>query len=128
MHKGLKRRYPHFLLSALVTLGVIYLTLMPRPFGQLHVPMFAGADKVVHFLMFFAVAVSYYFDIVHKKAIADKPRLLGWIFLFATVFGGAIELAQSGMGLGRSGDWFDLFADAAGAFYGCVVAWLVIKK
>ncbi len=128
MPNEVKKKHTQFLLSALVTLGVVYLTLMPRPLGSMHVPMFVGADKVVHFLMFLALAVSYYRDIVRAKTIADKPRLLGWIFLLCTAFGGLIELAQWGMHMGRSGDWFDLIADAGGAFYGCVVAWLVIKK
>ena len=128
MLNEVKKKYPHFLLSGLVTLGVFYFTLMPRPLCGLRVPLFVGADKVIHFIMFFAVAASYYFDIVRKKAVSDKPRLLGWIFVLSTVFGGLIELAQNGMNMGRSGDWFDLIADAGGALYGCVVAWLLIKK
>ena len=104
MLNEVKKKYPHFLLSGLVTLGVLYFTLMPRPLGGLRVPLFVGADKVIHFIM------------------------LGWIFVLSTVFGGLIELAQSGMNMGRSGDWFDLIADAGGALYGCVVAWLLIKK
>lgn len=45
-------RIPRFLTSAVVTAGVLYLTLAPRPFGSVRIPLFEGADKVVHFMMF----------------------------------------------------------------------------
>ena len=127
MSNNIFYRIPRYLLSVVVTAGVLWLTLAPRPFGSVHVPMFEGADKVVHFLMFFAMAVAYYFDIIRGGKISDCPRLAGWIFVALTAVGGLIEIAQMLMAQGRSGDWFDLFADAAGALYGCLMAWLLIK-
>ncbi len=121
-------RIPRFLTSAVVTAGVLYLTLAPRPFGSVRIPLFEGADKVVHFMMFFAMAFAYHFDFRSGKKPVDEARLMGWIFVSLSAFGGLIELAQWKMRMGRSGDWYDLLADIAGAVYGIILAWLISSK
>ena len=121
-------KIPRFLSSAVVTAGVLYLTLAPRPLGGIRIPMFEGADKVVHFLMFFAMAVAYHYDYRKRPKATDEARLLGWLFVLLSALGGFIELAQWKMAMGRSGDWFDLLADVMGAFYGLLMAWLLTKK
>lgn len=121
-------RIPRFLTSAVVTAGVLYLTLAPRPFGSVRIPLFEGADKVVHFMMFFAMAFAYHFDFRRGKKPVDEARLMGWIFVSLSAFGGLIELAQWKMRMWRSGDWYDLLADIAGAVYGIILAWLISAK
>lgn len=121
-------RIPRFLTSAVVTAGVLYLTLAPRPFGSVRIPLFEGADKVVHFMMFFAMAFAYHFDFRRGKKPVDEARLMDWIFVSLSAFGGLIELAQWKMRMGRSGDWYDLLADIAGAVYGIILAWLISAK
>ena len=121
-------KIPRFLTSAVVTAGVLYLTLAPRPFGSVRIPLFEGADKVVHFMMFFAMAFAYHFDFRRGKKPVDEARLMGWIFVSLSAFGGLIELAQWKMRMGRSGDWYDLLADIAGAVYGIILAWLSSAK
>ena len=121
-------RIPRFLTSAVVTAGVLYLTLAPRPFGSVRIPLFEGADKVVHFMMFFAMAFAYHFDFRRGKKPVDEARLMGWIFVSLSAFGGLIELAQWKMRMGRSGDWYDLLADIAGAVYGIILAWVISAK
>lgn len=121
-------RIPRFLTSAVVTAVVLYLTLAPRPFGSVRIPLFEGADKVVHFMMFFAMAFAYHFDFRRGKKPIDEARLMGWIFVSLSAFGGLIELAQWKMRMGRSGDWYDLLADIAGAVYGIILVWLISAK
>lgn len=121
-------RIPRFLTSAVVTAGVLYMTLAPRPFGSVRIPLFEGADNVVHFMMFFAMAFAYHFDFRRGKKPVDEARLMGWIFVSLSAFGGLIELAQWKMRMGRSGDWYDLLADIAGAVYGIILAWLISAK
>lgn len=121
-------RIPRFLTSAVVTAGVLYLTLAPRPFGSVRIPLFEGADKVVHFMMFLAMAFAYHFDFRRGKKPVDEARLMVWIFVSLSAFGGLIELAQWKMRMGRSGDWYDLLADIAGAVYGIILAWLISAK
>ena len=110
-------RIPRFLTSAVVTAGVLYLTLAPRPFGSVRIPLFEGADKVVHFMMFFAMAFAYHFDFRRGKKPVDEARLMGWIFVSLSAFGGLIELAQ-----------WKMLADIAGAVYGIILAWLISAK
>ena len=69
-------RIPRFLTSAVVTAGVLYLTLAPRPFGSVRIPLFEGADKVVHFMMFFAMAFAYHFDFRRGKKPVDEAQML----------------------------------------------------
>lgn len=121
-------RIPRFLTSAVVTAGVLYLTLAPRPFGSVRIPLFEGADKVVHFMMFLSMAFAYHFDFRRGKKPVDEARLMGWIFVSLSAFGGLIELVQWKMRMGRSGDWYDLLADIAGAVYGIILAWLISAK
>lgn len=121
-------KIPRFLTSAVVTAGVLYLTLAPRPFGSVRIPLFEGADKVMHFMMFLAMAFAYHFDFRRGKKPVDEARLMGWIFVSLSAFGGLIELAQWKMRMGRSGDWYDLLADIAGAVYGIILAWLISAK
>lgn len=121
-------KIPRFLTSAVVTAGVLYLTLAPRPFGSVRIPLFEGADKVVHFMMFFAMAFAYHFDFRRGKKPVDEARLMGWIFVSLSAFGGLIELAQWKMRMGRSGGWYDLLADIAGTVYGIILAWLISAK
>ena len=121
-------KIPRFLTSAVVTAGVLYLTLAPRPFGSVRIPLFEGADKVVHFMMFFAMAFAYHFDFRRGKKPVDEARLMGWIFVSLSAFGGLIELAQWKMRRGRSGAWYDLLADIAGTVYGIILAWLISAK
>ena len=68
-------RIPRFLTSAVVTAGVLYLTLAPRPFGSVRIPLFEGADKVVHFMMFFAMAFAYHFDFRVARSRSTKRVL-----------------------------------------------------
>lgn len=124
----LLEKLPRFSASVIVTAAVLYLTLFPKPLGGLRVPLFDGADKVVHFLMFFAMAAAYHFDYRKRSKPVDEARLLGWLFIILSAVGGFIELAQWQMHMGRSGDWYDLLADIAGAFYGLLTAWLLTKR
>ena len=121
-------RIPRFLTSAVVTAGVLYLTLAPRPVGSVRIPLFEGADTGGQFMMCFAMAFAYHFDFRRGKKPVDEARLMGWIFVSLSAFGGLIELAQWKMRMGRSGDWYDLLADIAGAVYGIILAWLISAK
>ena len=123
-------KVPTGVFSAFFTLVVLYLCLVPQPVKSAGLLDFPGADKVVHFLMFFAIAASYLFD-CGKVAM---PRKLGWgkvvlVTAGAIAFGGAIEVTQGLMGLGRSMDALDLLADAVGAICAMIfVKMCVLEK
>ncbi len=105
---------PPWVFTAAVLLAILYLTLVPRPLPPMKILMFPHSDKVVHALMFGAVVVAMILDYVRK---GGTHLLRFTLFSLATsvAIGGIIELLQSCMGMGRSGDWYDFMADAAGA-------------
>jgi len=70
----------------------------PKDLPQ-ELPLFEGADKVVHVAIF--------------------PRQAFWLcFTLLLLYGIATELAQEYMHMGRSGDPLDLLADALGISLG----------
>lgn len=126
----LSRLYPG-LLSAVTFLIILWLTLIPHPLPADTPELFPGADKVVHALMFGGLVLTLVIDreLWCQRSYEDKGRLPRrcryepWGFaLIAIVIGGAIELLQGWMGLGRGCDVYDFVADIAGALIFALLA------
>lgn len=108
-------RWPRWILSVATLCAVLWLTLMPQPLGEIKPPPFPGADKVVHAVMFAALAAA---------MLIDYARRREWIYvnfqeiltasLISLGVGIGIEILQGAMGLGRSFDFLDIIADAVG--------------
>ncbi len=109
------RWIPPYQLTLSVALVILYLTLLPKPFGEEEIPLFPGADKVAHCCMFGGLALTFIFERKH----IGRPLTLRHAFLASVVvsiFGIAVEFVQDAMQMGRSGDIYDGLADIAGAF------------
>ncbi len=103
-----------------VVCAIVYLTLFRDPVPEpLRVPLFPGADKVVHAIMFAALAFVWLTD------MGKSNRLRIFIVAAGTAAaGGLIEILQHVMAMGRTAEWADFYADAAGAVVGsCLAAW-----
>ncbi len=108
------------LFSSVVVIAILWLTLAPNPLPDPEVGLFEHADKIAHALMFgglvFALVVDR--ELLHQRRYeqtGEMPRCGSLIPLLAmaacaTLFGGAIELLQSWMGLGRGCDMLDFLA------------------
>lgn len=109
------RWIPPYQLTMAVGIVILYLTLLPKPFGEEDLPLFPGADKLAHCCMFGGLALTYIFE---RKRDRHPLSLKGALITAsaATLFGIAIEFIQDAMNLGRSGDWADVVADGVGAF------------
>lgn len=110
----------------LIVVGLIcYLTLVPDPLGDEDIPLFPGADKIVHFIMFGTLSTVTALDWWrYRGKRLNTLQALFW-GLASSIAGALIEIAQQEMNVGRSGDLLDLFADCIGAFAGSFVAlWL----
>lgn len=106
---------PPYQFSLIVTVMILYLTLLPKPFGEEELPLFPGADKLAHCCMFGGLALTFIFERkIMGKMLDMRQALIACIAI--TLFGLAIELIQNAMGLGRSGDFADGIADAIGTF------------
>ena len=92
------------------TLLLTDLLLRPPKGLPQELPLFEGADKVVHVVIFAVLSFLY-------KATFSR-QAFGRCFLILILYGIATELAQEYMHLGRSGDPLDLLADAIGIVLG----------
>jgi hypothetical protein len=85
-----------------------------------HEPLFfAGFDKLVHCGFFSVLVVFWCNGIIRQqndKLLSYKSALI--VTFISILFGGLIELLQLTIFTWRSGEWPDLFADAAGACMG----------
>ncbi len=128
-------RIPAGVFTMAVTAAILWLTLAPHPLPDNDMPVIPGLDKVVLACMFggfyFVLALdSVLWRAGRKKAIRSlvTGRMAVAFALASVVFGGAIELAQGAMGMGRGCDVWDFVADAAGV---AVAVWLtpdVLKR
>lgn len=126
--KRLINRCPAWIFSIIVVLAILYLTLVPRPLPELDIPLFPGADKVVHAIMMMGMMWCIGLDLMRHKSlsapVAPKARLA--IALLCTVaLGGAIEIIQGAMKMGRGEDIYDFLADVIGAVIGFIVIVIV---
>lgn len=121
---------PSGILSTALTLVILYLSLDPNPVDQPSFLSFYGADKIVHFLMYFALTSAYLFDYAifkypHRTRVNKEFALTA----VAILLGGVIEVLQLYMGLGRSMSMGDFLADAAGAILGLLfLKYYIYKK
>ncbi|MCM1005242.1 MAG: VanZ family protein [Prevotella sp.] len=111
---------------SLLTMGAIFwLTLAPKPVGDVDVPLFPGADKLIHAVMFGGLAWMFYIDL---EKISRRRPCKGGVWGCAAVsiaIGASVEWLQRIMELGRSLEWTDLGADAAGTVLASIlILWL----
>lgn len=116
---------PVWLATVVVLAAILYLTLYPNPLPENDIPLFPGADKLVHALMMFGLSGCVAYDYMRsrygKGRMTPPKGMLLCLLALTILFGGVIELLQSWMDLGRSEDILDFVADAAGAIVAFVV-------
>lgn len=119
MSKVLKYYWP----TGLVLLVIAYATLWPDPLPDNSIPLFPGADKLIHAIMMGGLLSAILFDRARKfgcaKALARTSKC--WILVICMMFCVIDEGAQSLMKLGRESDPLDLLAD----WGGCIIAFLL---
>lgn len=110
---------PRLACSSLTVALILWLTLAPRPVGEMDVPLFPGADKLVHAVMFGFLTWMLYIDLGktrHRVPSATATLLCAAV---SAIFGALTELLQRIMEAGRSMEGADLAADALGAAMVC---------
>ena len=121
-------RLPAGLFSIIVFLTIMWLTLSSKPLGENPPPMFPGADKLAHAIMFGGFVVVMLLDWQRKHGW----KRVGWIRaiicgVISSFVGILVEFAQANMGLGRSFEYDDMTADTVGAFL-FAVSYLILQK
>jgi VanZ family protein len=111
------------ILSIIVALVILYLSLTDSqsfdnvPF--LNIPYF---DKIAHFLMYFGLMSVIVFE--HRNAIIGRTQV-GLIAIIPFIYGVLMELLQLTLAANRSGNIFDVLANAAGIIVSALL-WLLI--
>lgn len=121
-------RLPQWALTAVCVAAVLYLTLFPHPLPDNDLRLWEHTDKVVHALMMAGVVWCAALDLMRRSRSTLRPlrlRELAAITFTVILFGGAIELAQRAMELGRGADWADWAADSIGAVAAALITWRV---
>lgn len=128
-------RLPAGTLTILTILAILWLTLAPDPLPSTGMKLFPGADKVVHACMFGGLFFMVYLDrdgTYRKRRTPWNPAQRMRFTIFAAMgcalFGGAIELAQDAMRMGRSADWLDFVADGAGVALATVLTPWIVRR
>lgn len=114
---------------SMITLAVVlYATLWSDPVGDYTLPPIPHLDKLIHAVMMGGLYGAVLFDkqrADHRPPSAAFMRVTACIVMVFCIFD---EIAQSLMGIGRSGDILDLAAD----WFGIIVAYFIappaIKK
>lgn len=125
---------PPFVFTVIVVGAILWLTLSPNPLPDNDLPMFEGADKIVHGLMFGGLYFAMCFDCIllgirrRQSVKTVKPPMSLVLALVSVAFGGVIELVQGSMDMGRSCDAVDFVADAAGVLLSVVVSPFVLRR
>lgn len=128
MKRRMKRwaeKAPGWLFTLLTVALILWLTLAPEPVGDVDIPLFPGADKLVHAIMFGFLNLVVLFDLC--RAHRWRYVATGWILLItllAALFGVGIEYLQRAMGIGRSLEAADMLADSAGALLTGLSWWM----
>ncbi len=111
----LRRKIPAWIATGLTVSAILWLTLARTPLPETDLPMFPGADKLVHAIMFGWLTLVVCWDryaSTHKRL---NPRQIAVCATISILFGGVVEIAQDVMGCGRSADIWDFTADTIGA-------------
>lgn len=117
----MKKAILDWALTLITLAAILWLTLAPDPLpDEMDIPLFPGADKVVHGLMMAGLTWAACLDLMRKNRRLPHWRRLRFVTVMVIVvlvclFGGGIELVQKAMDMGRGADWLDFAADASGA-------------
>lgn len=133
------QRWPPWILTIVVSLAILYLTLVPQPLPDDTPKLFPGADKVVHALMFGGLTFVILLD-RQRRANCHPNKGDSWntfwqplsksfvwtVAAFSALVGIVIECLQWVMGLGRGFEVADIVADTIGSFVFATL-WLVFQ-
>lgn len=124
----LLEKLPSWILTIITVAIILWLTLASKPLGDEPPPMFPGADKMAHAVMFGFLTLMILLDSVRKREWVKAD----WWILAAAIIGSAllgvgVEFMQKSMGQGRSFEVADMIADSAGALI-AGAGWYIWEK
>lgn len=109
---------------------IMYATFNSDPLADVDVPLFPGADKLIHAIMFggLAGAVAFDYQRVDRGSNRLTRRVMLTVCVACAVAGVLDEIAQATLTAERSGDILDWLADCAGIIVAFFAAPPAIRK
>jgi len=113
------RQYHGF--SILCGIGIFILCTIKIP-SQDNIPAFPNFDKFVHLMMYFVMSIAVILETIKIKSESVKAIFKTFLtaIIVTAIFGGMIEIIQSGMTDYRSGDMTDWLFDIGGSVLACL--------
>lgn len=122
------QKVPAWLFTVVTVGAVLWLTLAPRPLGDEDIPLFPGADKIAHALMFGFLTVMILLDWQRAGGWRHVPAAGIWTAaLSSTALGVAVEFMQRAMHAGRGFEVADMVADGVGALLAALL-WRLLQS
>jgi len=122
-------KLPPRILTVLTAVAILWLTLAPRPLGDMETQLFPGADKVAHAIMFGGLALMAYVDESRSRRWSRlSPAYIAVTMLAVAAFGVVIEFLQDSIDTGRTFDINDIWADTAGAVLAALLWFLFTRS
>ncbi len=121
-------RLPAWLLTAATLALIFWLTLSPKPFGDEDLPLFPGADKIAHTLMFGFLTAMILLD--HQRCRdwrRSTSRQAVTAAVISSLIGIVIEFIQKWMNQGRGLEIADMASDVIGASL-VATLWLMLQR
>lgn len=114
--RNIMERLPRWIFTIVCLAACLYLTLFPDPLPDNDIPLFPGADKVVHGVMFFGLSLCGIFDTLRLRRWRPVPLVaIALSCILSMGVGVGIEYMQRWMALGRGFEFADMVADGVGA-------------
>lgn len=105
----------------LVTAGIAFLSLSEST----HVPSVRLNDKLLHGLMYTALALAWLVPFIKSQILNLKSPIYAVVLFGTTAYGALLEILQHYCTRTRSGDLLDLLADFLGALLGVSIIALI---
>lgn len=121
MNNMAEKKKNHILLFRNIIWALVIFVLCAIPGKDIPNPhwVFPHIDKIVHFGMFFVMAILLCSELEYQTRLSWRKIYLTTISI-AFIYGEIIELLQEYF-FNRSGDILDLLADVFGAIIGCLI-------
>ena len=80
-------------MSIVLSLVILYVSIL-RSVPEIPELQFMGADKIVHFLMYFALSAVVCFELYRQRYDFSDRKMRLWGLVYPIVYGGLVELLQ----------------------------------
>lgn len=124
--KNFLKRFLHYPVSLLILCAILYLSLF-KPAGNDTLKLFAGMDKVAHFMMYAVLSSAMWFEHYWFYARIRYARILMMSFVIPVLFSGVMEIMQMELTTCRSADILDFLFNVAGVVFANLICFFVLR-